>query len=185
MERSDDITWRPWEREAPFDANQAVTVWATRLCYCFWQKLLETEKKPGAFIWCGKCWWCILLVLLTARVTCSVLQQPRTHMIWLECVSLRKTMSCFFHHFDSSSCRAGALIQGLNVWNGKDQSKAKGLSDCMKSNNMTCTGRALCTSVTIDPFSQLAVSIRWLLSMACLYGIIPAWIDQYLLCAVH
>lgn len=37
----------------------------------------------------------------------------------------------------------------------KDQSRAKGLSDCMKSNNMTLRRRALYTSVPIDPFLDL------------------------------
>ena len=90
------------------------------------------------------------------------------HTILLECGSQRMTMSCFFHVcycFDSRGCGAESLIRGLNVWNGKDQSKAKGLSDCMKSNNMTRTRRALCTSVTIDPFLnllfQLDSSYQW------------------------
>lgn len=160
--------WRPWEWKGLFHSHLTNIIKASQFHNQFQQKLLKKEKNCTrlGFIWSFgvnndydvyiQDFWKVAGL----HVPCPNNSQ---HTIYSNVGLQEWPCPAFFR--PSSSCRAEPLIRGLNVWNGKDQSKAKGLSNCMKSNNMTRTRRALCTSVTIDPFLnllfQLDRSYQW------------------------
>lgn len=124
-ERSNDTKQRQWFLKSLFDSELTDSTKASLFHNYSWLMLLREYKKKTAekYIW----WIMHVTANSSKKPQYPVLLQQLTRHNYLlpRMTSSYFEKACFY--FDSRSCRLEQSIRVLNVWNGKDQLKARRL----------------------------------------------------------